>query len=157
MRIALRRFREPGSLLPGSCAPVQLDFQDKRSVFSALQVHYLVKLDFQERALRFFCAPGPLPGETRLSEDEEDEKNKMDEKDEDLCTESPSMERSSDSEGSLLDVDETLERSKEVLGSPFYEEKLRQLSTGQLTEFLGEMESLVGALSETLIAEYYYY
>lgn len=32
------------------------------------------------------------------------------------------MERSPDSEGSLLDVDETLERSKEVLGSPLYEE-----------------------------------
>ncbi|XP_046429654.1 fasciculation and elongation protein zeta-2 isoform X3 [Neodiprion pinetum] len=71
----------------------------------------------------------------------------------DIMQESPSMERSADSEGSLLDVDETLERSKEVLGSPLYEEKLRQLSTGQLTELLGEMESLVGALSETLIAE----
>ncbi|XP_046748931.1 fasciculation and elongation protein zeta-2 isoform X2 [Diprion similis] len=71
----------------------------------------------------------------------------------DIMQESPSMEQSADSEGSLLDVDETLERSKEVLGSPLYEEKLRQLSTGQLTELLGEMESLVGALSETLIAE----
>ncbi|XP_068990483.1 uncharacterized protein [Neodiprion pinetum] len=90
-------------------------------------------------------------------EDEEEEEIKMDKEDKDLCSESPSMERSADSEGSLLDVDETLERSKEVLGSPFYEEKLRQLSTGQLTELLGEMESLVGALSETLIAEYYYY
>ncbi|XP_046748933.1 fasciculation and elongation protein zeta-2 isoform X4 [Diprion similis] len=69
----------------------------------------------------------------------------------DIMQESPSMEQSADSEGSLLDVDETLERSKEVLGSPLYEEKLRQLSTGQLTELLGEMESLVGALSETLI------
>ncbi|XP_068991034.1 uncharacterized protein [Neodiprion pinetum] len=181
MRIALRRFREPGSLLPGFCAPGPLPgatrLPGQALLFSALQVHYLVKLDFQERALRsfcapggppgetrlpgqalrIFCAPGPLPRETRLSEDEEDEENKMDEKDEDLCTESPSMERSADSEGSLLDVDETLERSKEVLGSPFYEEKLRQLSTGQLTELLGEMESLVGALSETLIAEYYYY
>lgn len=30
---------------------------------------------------------------------------------------------------------------------------LRQFTSGQLTELLGEMESLVGALSETLIAE----
>ncbi|XP_015513621.2 fasciculation and elongation protein zeta-2-like isoform X3 [Neodiprion lecontei] len=75
----------------------------------------------------------------------------------DIMQESPSMERFANSKGSLLDVDETLERSKGVLGSPFYEEKLRQLSTSQLTELLGKMESLVGALSETLIAEYYYY
>lgn len=31
--------------------------------------------------------------------------------------------------------------------------ELRQLTSGQLTELLSEMESLVGALSETLIAE----
>lgn len=31
------------------------------------------------------------------------------------------MERSPDSEGSLLDSDEALERSREVLGSPLHE------------------------------------
>ena len=31
--------------------------------------------------------------------------------------------------------------------------ELRQLSSGQLTDLLGEMESLVAALSETLISE----
>ncbi|XP_031835926.1 fasciculation and elongation protein Unc-76 isoform X2 [Nomia melanderi] len=71
----------------------------------------------------------------------------------DIMQESPSMERSPDSDGSLLDSDEALERSREVLGSPLHEKKLKQLSSSQLTELLGEMESLVGALSETLIAE----
>lgn len=90
------------------------------------------------------------------------------------------MERSPDSDGSLLDSDEALERSREVLGSPLHEKsislnrseiinrisiwtllirivmfvlELKQLTSSQLTELLGEMESLVGALSETLIAE----
>lgn len=93
------------------------------------------------------------------------------------------MERSPDSDGSLLDSDEALERSREVLGSPLQEKsmhslssvfvigvfdnggknerlisvsfflELKQLSSSQLTELLGEMESLVAALSETLIAE----
>ncbi|XP_025152521.1 fasciculation and elongation protein zeta-2 isoform X3 [Harpegnathos saltator] len=71
----------------------------------------------------------------------------------DIMQESPSMERSPDSDGSLLDSDEALERSREVLGSPLQEKKLKQLSSSQLTELLGEMESLVAALSETLIAE----
>ncbi|XP_011688624.1 PREDICTED: fasciculation and elongation protein zeta-2 [Wasmannia auropunctata] len=71
----------------------------------------------------------------------------------DIMQESPSMERSPDSEGSLLDSDEALERSREVLGSPLHEKKLKQLSSSQLTELFGEMESLVAALSETLIAE----
>lgn len=31
------------------------------------------------------------------------------------------MERSADSDGSLLDTDEVLERSREVLGSPLHE------------------------------------
>ena len=31
------------------------------------------------------------------------------------------MERSPDSDGSLLETDEALERSREVLGSPLYE------------------------------------
>lgn len=70
----------------------------------------------------------------------------------DIMQESP-MERSPDSESSLLDTDEALERSREVLGSPLYEKKLRQLTSCQLTELLSEMESLVAALSETLIAE----
>ncbi|XP_071634627.1 fasciculation and elongation protein zeta-2 isoform X1 [Temnothorax longispinosus] len=75
----------------------------------------------------------------------------------DIMQESPSMERSPDSEGSLLDSDEALERSREVLGSPLHEKnvflELKQLSSSQLTELFGEMESLVAALSETLIAE----
>ncbi|XP_066592970.1 fasciculation and elongation protein zeta-2 isoform X1 [Prorops nasuta] len=71
----------------------------------------------------------------------------------DIMQESPSLERSPDSEGYMLDTDEALERSREVLGSPLYEKKLKQLTTCQLTELLGEMESLIGALSETLIAE----
>ncbi|OAD60561.1 Fasciculation and elongation protein zeta-2 [Eufriesea mexicana] len=71
----------------------------------------------------------------------------------DIMQESPSMERSPDSDGSLLDSDEALERSREVLCSPLHEKKLKQFTSSQLTELLGEMESLVGALSETLIAE----
>ncbi|KAK0171633.1 hypothetical protein PV328_005063 [Microctonus aethiopoides] len=67
--------------------------------------------------------------------------------------ESPSMERSLDTDGSMLDTDEALERSREVLGSPLYEKKLKQLSSSELIGVLGEMEALVGALSETLIAE----
>ncbi|XP_033208599.1 fasciculation and elongation protein zeta-2 [Belonocnema kinseyi] len=70
----------------------------------------------------------------------------------DIMQESP-MERTPDSEDSLLDTDEALERSREVLGSPLNDKKLRQLTSGQMTELLSEMESLVGALSETLIAE----
>lgn len=34
------------------------------------------------------------------------------------------MERSPDSEGSLLDSDEALERSREVLGSPLHEKSM---------------------------------
>ncbi|XP_057330310.1 fasciculation and elongation protein zeta-2 isoform X3 [Microplitis mediator] len=71
----------------------------------------------------------------------------------DIMQESPSMERSPDTDGSMLDTDEVLERSREVLGSPLYEKKLKQLSSNELIGLLGEMEALVGALSETLIAE----
>ncbi|XP_034945519.1 fasciculation and elongation protein zeta-2 isoform X1 [Chelonus insularis] len=68
--------------------------------------------------------------------------------------ESPSLERSPDTDGSMLDTDEVLERSREVLGSPLYEKsKLKQLSSSELIGLLGEMEALVAALSETLIAE----
>ncbi|XP_046418204.1 uncharacterized protein LOC124178691 isoform X5 [Neodiprion fabricii] len=77
MGIALRRFRVPGSLPPGSCAPgplpgetrppgqalrsfcapvlavqvlhsVKLDLQDKGSVIPALQVLYMVNFDLQD-------------------------------------------------------------------------------------------------------------
>jgi len=34
------------------------------------------------------------------------------------------MERSPDSEGSMLDSDEALERSREVLGSPLHEKSM---------------------------------
>ncbi|XP_068989537.1 uncharacterized protein [Neodiprion pinetum] len=125
---------------------VKLDFRDKCSVVSALQVRYLVKFDFRDmrsvvlavqvlglvtfdQAQRSFCAPGQLPGETRLQgqalrsfyapgitpggyrwllevvgggwrwsevdeeEDEEDGENKVDEEDEDLCSQYPGNPR----------------------------------------------------------------
>lgn len=37
------------------------------------------------------------------------------------------MERSPDSDGSLLDSDEALERSREVLGSPLHEKSIFKL------------------------------
>ncbi|XP_046411987.1 uncharacterized protein LOC124175632 [Neodiprion fabricii] len=75
---------------------VKLDIQDKRSVVPAIQVRYLIKLDLRLQALRGSCAPGPLPGETRLlREDEEDEameedmRNKEDEVDEEDFSREP--------------------------------------------------------------------
>lgn len=38
------------------------------------------------------------------------------------------MERSPDSDGSLLDSDEALERSREVLGSPLHEKSMGRFS-----------------------------
>lgn len=48
---------------------------------------------------------------------------------------------------------EVIEKSKEVLGSPLYEEKLRSLSITQLNELYMEMEVLIREFSETLISE----
>ncbi|GLV35330.1 Uncoordinated 76 [Carabus blaptoides fortunei] len=65
--------------------------------------------------------------------------------------ESPSLERSS--RGSLDDPNETLEKGKEVLSSPLYEDKLRSLSLSQLNELYLELEVLIREFSETLISE----
>lgn len=48
---------------------------------------------------------------------------------------------------------EMMEKAKEVLGSPLYEEKLRSLSITQLNELYVEMEVLIREFSETLISE----
>ncbi|XP_058118324.1 fasciculation and elongation protein zeta-2 isoform X1 [Anopheles coustani] len=48
---------------------------------------------------------------------------------------------------------EVIEKAKEVLGSPLYEEKLRSLSITQLNELYMEMEVLIREFSETLISE----
>lgn len=48
---------------------------------------------------------------------------------------------------------EIMEKAKEVLGSPLYEEKLRSLSITQLNELYMEMEVLIREFSETLISE----
>nr|XP_046480422.1 uncharacterized protein LOC124218073 [Neodiprion pinetum] len=93
MKIALRRFRVPGSLPPGSCAPGpfpganRLPGQAPCSFYAPGPLPGETRLP--EQALRSFCAPGPLPGETRLSEDKEDEENKVDE--EDLCSVQPKV------------------------------------------------------------------
>ncbi|XP_014215768.1 fasciculation and elongation protein zeta-2 [Copidosoma floridanum] len=54
---------------------------------------------------------------------------------------------------SFIEIDEALERSKEVLLSPLHEQRLQQFSSKQLSEILIEMDSLISALSETLINE----
>ncbi|KAF7991355.1 hypothetical protein HCN44_002917 [Aphidius gifuensis] len=71
----------------------------------------------------------------------------------DIMQEDNTMEQSQGTDGSMLDTDDALERSREVLDSPLYEKKLKQLSSNELIGVLGEMEALVGALSETLISE----
>lgn len=48
---------------------------------------------------------------------------------------------------------EIMEKAKEVLGSPLYEEKLRSLTITQLNELYMEMEVLIREFSETLISE----
>ncbi|XP_055606722.1 fasciculation and elongation protein zeta-2 isoform X2 [Uranotaenia lowii] len=56
------------------------------------------------------------------------------------------------SEDGTID-NEIMEKAKEVLGSPLYEEKLRSLSITQLNELYMEMEILIREFSETLISE----
>ncbi|XP_053669569.1 fasciculation and elongation protein zeta-2 [Anopheles marshallii] len=56
------------------------------------------------------------------------------------------------SEDGQLD-NEVIEKAKEVLSSPLYEEKLRSLSITQLNELYMEMEVLIREFSETLISE----
>ncbi|KAF4526196.1 hypothetical protein B566_EDAN001880 [Ephemera danica] len=63
----------------------------------------------------------------------------------------PSTECSADSE--IDPTDAVLEKGKEVLQSPLYEDKLRTLSLSQLNELYLELEVLIREFSETLIAE----
>nr|CAD7440769.1 unnamed protein product [Timema bartmani] len=85
--------------------------------------------------------------------------------------ETPSTECSPDSDGSLLDSSDTLDKGKEVLQSPLYEDtsnfvildshpivsflpsELKTLSLSQLNELYLELEVLIREFSETLIAE----
>ncbi|CAG9762253.1 unnamed protein product [Ceutorhynchus assimilis] len=48
---------------------------------------------------------------------------------------------------------EAMEKAKEVLASPLYEDKLRSLSLSQLNELFLELEVLIREFSETLISE----
>ncbi|XP_061718396.1 fasciculation and elongation protein zeta-2 isoform X1 [Cydia pomonella] len=63
------------------------------------------------------------------------------------------MQETPSSEGDVLEYNEALEKGKEVLNSPLYEDKLRQLSLTQLNETYMELEVLIREFSETLIAE----
>ncbi|XP_014362339.1 fasciculation and elongation protein zeta-2 [Papilio machaon] len=63
------------------------------------------------------------------------------------------MQETPSSEGDILEYNEALEKGKEVLSSPLYEDKLRQLSLAQLNEIFMELEVLIREFSETLIAE----
>ncbi|CAH2016696.1 unnamed protein product [Acanthoscelides obtectus] len=54
---------------------------------------------------------------------------------------------------SALENSEVMEKAKEVLSSPLYEDKLRDLSLSQLNELFLELEVLIREFSETLIAE----
>ncbi|XP_069359946.1 fasciculation and elongation protein zeta-2 isoform X1 [Maniola hyperantus] len=63
------------------------------------------------------------------------------------------MQDTPSSEGDLIEYNEALEKGKEVLSSPLYEDKLRQLSLAQLNEIFLELEVLIREFSETLIAE----
>lgn len=72
----------------------------------------------------------------------------------DMMQETPSTECSPDSDGSFLDSTDALDsRSKEVLQSPLYEDKLKTLGLSQLNELYLELEVLIREFSETLIAE----
>uniref|UniRef100_A0A336M0C6 CSON009456 protein n=1 Tax=Culicoides sonorensis TaxID=179676 RepID=A0A336M0C6_CULSO len=62
------------------------------------------------------------------------------------------MDETTPSEGDVLE-NEAVEKAKEVLGSPLYEDKLSQMTITQLNELFMEMEVLIRELSETLISE----
>ncbi|XP_068993790.1 uncharacterized protein [Neodiprion pinetum] len=70
MRIALRRFRVPSSLPPGSCpsgplpGKTRLSGQEFRNFFAPGPPPSGTRL--LGKALRSFCAQGPLPAGTRL-------------------------------------------------------------------------------------------
>ncbi|XP_047520898.1 fasciculation and elongation protein zeta-2 [Pieris napi] len=64
------------------------------------------------------------------------------------------MQDTPSSEGdNIIEYNEALEKGKEVLNSPLYEDKLRHLSLAQLNEIFMELEVLIREFSETLIAE----
>ncbi|XP_028033858.1 fasciculation and elongation protein zeta-2 [Bombyx mandarina] len=63
------------------------------------------------------------------------------------------MQDTPSSEGEYIEYNEALEKGKEVLNSPLYEDKLRALSLAQLNEIFMELEVLIREFSETLIAE----
>ncbi|CAH1105017.1 unnamed protein product [Psylliodes chrysocephalus] len=69
--------------------------------------------------------------------------------DQDLC----SMDGNPESREHLLENNEVMEKAKEVLSSPLYEDKLRDLSLSQLNELFLELEVLIREFSETLISE----
>ncbi|XP_019767456.2 fasciculation and elongation protein zeta-2 [Dendroctonus ponderosae] len=58
-----------------------------------------------------------------------------------------------DSPRDSFENSEAMEKAKEVLASPLYEDKLRDLSLSQLNELFLELEVLIREFSETLIAE----
>lgn len=58
-----------------------------------------------------------------------------------------------DSPRDSFENSEVMEKAKEVLASPLYEDKLRDLSLSQLNELFLELEVLIREFSETLIAE----
>ncbi|XP_025831778.1 fasciculation and elongation protein zeta-2 [Agrilus planipennis] len=64
-----------------------------------------------------------------------------------------SFDRSPDSRDYYYEANVALEKAKEVLSSPLYEDKLRDLSLTQLNELYMELEVLIREFSETLIAE----
>ncbi|XP_049841991.1 fasciculation and elongation protein zeta-2 [Schistocerca gregaria] len=71
----------------------------------------------------------------------------------DMMQETPSTECSPDSDSFLDSTDALDSRSKEVLQSPLYEDKLKTLGLSQLNELYLELEVLIREFSETLIAE----
>ncbi|XP_018571645.1 fasciculation and elongation protein zeta-2 [Anoplophora glabripennis] len=67
--------------------------------------------------------------------------------------ETSSLDGSPGSRDSLIENNEVMEKAKEVLSSPLYEDKLRDLSLSQLNELFLELEVLIREFSETLISE----
>ncbi|XP_072376346.1 fasciculation and elongation protein zeta-2 [Diabrotica undecimpunctata] len=67
----------------------------------------------------------------------------------DLC----SVDGNPEAREAQLENNEVMEKAKEVLSSPLYEDKLRDLSLSQLNELFLELEVLIREFSETLISE----
>ncbi|KAG5680043.1 hypothetical protein PVAND_009574 [Polypedilum vanderplanki] len=62
------------------------------------------------------------------------------------------MDEQTPSEGDVLES-EVMEKAKEVLGAPLYEDKLKEMTISQLNDLYMEMEVLIREFSETLISE----